>query len=95
MASRRLLKKQIHNIISELLDECIVCNLLIPNFDNTKLDTFVEKLISIDYEFVQRINNQEKANDKKRVKHYYDVLISDFNKQTLEIIKELNKEDIK
>lgn len=96
MASRRLLKKQVHHIMSELMNECMVCNLLLPKFDNTQLDTFAGRIIEIYDEFLGRINNQEKSLDKKRVKAYYAAFIKDFNTQVFAVIEDMNKlEEVK
>ena len=45
MANRRTLKKQIRAILGQLMDECIICNLVLPKFDNTTLDTFAARII--------------------------------------------------
>ncbi len=92
MASRRKLKKEIYNVMSELINECMVCHILLPDFGRTKLDTYVGRICEINNEFIRRINAQEHA-DTKRVKNYYRVLIEEFNKQTTELINDLGKED--
>ncbi|MFI3296684.1 MAG: hypothetical protein R3Y59_03530 [bacterium] len=91
MASRRLLKKQVHNILSELMNECMVCNILLPKFDNTQLDTFAGRIIETYDEFIGRINNQEKTLDRKRVRAYYATFVKDFNTQVFAIIADMNK----
>ena len=57
MANRRTLKKQIRAILGQLMDECIICNLVLPKFDNTTLDTFAARIIEINDEFIARANH--------------------------------------
>ena len=91
MANRRTLKKQIRAILGQLMDECIICNLVLPKFDNTTLDSFAARIIEINDEFIARANHPEGTKDPKRTKQYYSALIQDFNKATLELIEDMNK----
>ena len=91
MANRRTLKKQIRAILGQLMDECIICNLVLPKFDNTTLDTFAARIIEINDEFIARANHPEGTKDPKRTKQYYSALVQDFNKATLELIQDMNK----
>ena len=71
MANRRTLKKQIRAILGQLMDECIICNLVLPKFDNTTLDSFAARIIEINDEFIARANHPEGTKDPKRTKQYY------------------------
>lgn len=93
MASRRLLKKQITSIHTQLIDECIICNMLIKSFDNEKLQAMVQRIVTLHDECIARVCNYERTSDRARVRHYFNVLIEDFNRETLEIIKEMNNEE--
>ena len=91
MANRRTLKKQIRAILGQLMDECIICNLVLPKFDNNVLDSFAGRIIEINDEFSARANHPEGTKDPKRTKQYYSALVQDFNKATLELIQDMNK----
>lgn len=91
MASRRLLKKQITAILSQIMDECIVCNVLLVKFDNNTLNEFAGRIVDLHDESIRRICNPEGAKDRKRTKMYFDAIIKDFNNTTLEIINDMNK----
>ena len=91
MANRKTLKKQIRAILGQLMDECIICNLVLPKFDNNTLDSFAGRIIEINDEFIARANHPEGTKDPKRVKLYYNTLIQDFNKATLALIEDMNK----
>ena len=91
MASRRLLKKQITSIHTQLLDECIICNMLIKEFDDEKLQTLAQRIIDIHDDCRCRISNYERTADRKRVRHYFNTLIEDFNRETFDIIKVMNE----
>ncbi len=91
MANRRTLKKQIRAILGQLMDECIICNLVLPKFDNNTLDSFAARIIEINDEFIARANHPEGTKDPKRIKQYYGALIQDFNAATLALIEDMNK----
>lgn len=92
MASRRLLKKQITAIHTQLLNECILCNMLIPSFDEEKLNSLAQRIVDLHDDCISRIANYERTDDRKRVRNYFNVLVDDFNRGTAEIIKEMNDE---
>ena len=91
MANRRTLKKQIRAILGQLMDECIICNLVLEKFDNNVLDSFAGRIIEINDEFIARANHPEGTKDPKRTKQYYGALIQDFNAATLALIEDMNK----
>lgn len=91
MASRRLLKKQITAILTQIMDECILCNILLEKFDNNTLDEFAARIVELHDESIRRICNPEGTKDRKRTKMYFDAIINDFNRKTLDIITDMNK----
>ncbi|MGM9806441.1 MAG: hypothetical protein ACI3Z7_08455 [Candidatus Aphodosoma sp.] len=89
--SRRLLKKQISAIHSRLLDECILCNMLISDFTDEKLQQLAQRIVDLHDDCISRVNNYERSESKKRVKHYFKALTEDFNRGTEAIIEEMNQ----
>lgn len=85
------MKKQISAIHTQLLDECILCNMLVPDFTDEKLQQLAQRIVDLHDDCIGRIANYERTSDKKRVRHYFNVLIEDFNRETFAIIDEMNK----
>lgn len=90
MASRRILKKSVNNIASELFAECAIHRMLFPETDKQKIDELMTEVLKMQDEFISRISHTEPGN----VKGFYKKFHSDFDKKINEIIaglEQLNK----
>lgn len=86
MASRKLLKKNVNYIASELFMECLVHSLYVPGTDKQKADTLMGKILEVQNEFLSRISHTEPGNAKGFYKKFHE----DFNAQIGEIISEMD-----
>lgn len=89
MASRRILKKNIHFLLHEVAMEAYVSCFLIKEVDEDKFSTFMKQVYELDKEFVARVNHPSGTNDAKLVKAYYKKLAEDFNVKIAETIEDL------
>lgn len=87
MASRRRLKKEIGNIISDLFTECLVYANFVPGVDKDAANKLMIDLLKIDDEFITRISHTESGN----VKGFYKKLYKDFDENINVIITEFEK----
>ncbi len=90
MANRRTLKKQMRYVLSELVNECMICNMLIPAFTDTKMDSIIGDVMEMNNEFIKRINAPEGTKNVAVTKKFYGDLIMDFNKQVNDVIDAIN-----
>ena len=79
MASRRELKKNVNYIAGELFMECLVNSLYVPGTDKAKADELMGKILSMQDEFISRI-------EPGNVKGFYKKFREDFNKEVDAII---------
>lgn len=91
MASRRNLKKDIHFITSELMVECYVNYLLLPNINEESFDALIAKVAHINNEYLSRVNHPNGTKEHKLIKSYYKTLIGDFNKEVAAFYGDLEK----
>lgn len=89
MASRRLLKKSINNICSELFIDCFLCKKNKPESNAEKAEAILADIINTQCEFLSRISHTEPGN----VKNFYKKLFTDFDKKTEEIYKAIENLD--
>lgn len=85
MASRKLLKKNVNYIASELFMECLVNSLYVPGTDKAKADALMGEILQMQDEFIKRISHTEPGN----VKGFYRKFHEDFNGKVNEIIDAL------
>ena len=86
MASRRLLKKEIFYITSELITENYIRYQLLDSYSNENYTDVAMAIAHLNNEFLMRINHPEGTKDKKRAKTFYRALVKDFNTEMDKII---------
>lgn len=86
MANKRILKRTINYICSDLFAEAVAASLYgeKPNKDN--IDALLSSILIIHNDFLSRVSHPEPGMDKKV---YYKAIIEDFNKQASEIIDQI------
>ncbi|MBO4985863.1 MAG: hypothetical protein J6C87_09565 [Bacteroides sp.] len=85
MASRKLLKKNVNYITSELFAECVINSLYVPGTDKDKADQLMTEILNVRDEYISRISHTEPGN----VKAYYKKFHADFNSKIDSIIEAL------
>jgi hypothetical protein len=75
MASKRILKKSINKLTSELISECFSYKYFHPKKKHTKTDAAMENLIKTRNDLINRVNNPvEKEDYKKNLAHYREIV---------------------
>ena len=87
MANRRNLKKSIHNITSELVNETYIVYGLLEKIDNGAWLQLLQRIAALNNDFLARANHPEPGN----VKAFYKQLRADFDAEVAQIIYELAK----
>uniref|UniRef100_A0AB33IRL1 RteC protein n=1 Tax=Prevotella sp. GTC17253 TaxID=3236793 RepID=A0AB33IRL1_9BACT len=88
MANKRVLKRTINYICSDLFSECIAASLYNGHHVNRdNLDALLSSIIVIHSDYIRRISHVEPG---MKSKAYFKSLIRDFNKQIDEVIDQIN-----
>ena len=87
MASRRILKKQVKDIFTVLMMECLVKTLHVVEADRDRLDELVAEVLDLKDDFVSRISHTEPGN----VKAYYKKFRTDFETKVNGVAEALDK----
>ncbi len=74
MAKRRILKKDIHYVSGELFAEVLIAKLLIPGTDPEKADGVLDRILSMQDDFIRRAGTPDGKDNKALVKEYYQKL---------------------
>lgn len=94
MASRRILKKNVHFLLHEVAMEAYVGYFLVKEVDEDRFSAFIKHVYELDKEFIARVNHPSGTKDAKLVKAYYKKLAEDFNakiSEAVEGLKDLTK----
>ena len=91
MASRRNLKKTIKFVSSELITDIYFRCLMSKKIDDQKVDSLVVEIMTINREFVLRVNRPDGKENPKLVKAYFRKLFSDWQIAMDKLIKEIEK----
>ena len=87
MANKRDLKRNIKCITGELFVECMAASLYGEKVDLEQVDSILASILMTNSDFIKRVSHPEPG---IKGKAYYKQLIIDFNKQTSELIDQIN-----
>ncbi len=91
MASRRKLKQTIQFVSSELITDIYFRCLMSKEIDDQKVDKIVIEIMSLNREFVLRVNRPDGKNNPKLVKTYFRKLFSDWQTAIEKVITKIEK----
>lgn len=77
MASKRLLKNEINDILNELLDECLVYHAFHGDVSEDAIFDVMQTIAETRNELVHRINESDKVAEGKPRKAYFRAIITD------------------
>lgn len=86
MANKRDLKRTINYITSELFAECVAASLYNGDPKQNDVDGILSAIIMLNTDFIKRVSHPEPGVKQKL---YFKSLITDFNKQSSEIIDQI------
>lgn len=89
MASRRILKKEIASVASELFTEALFCSLFIPGADKDKADQVMTRVLDMQDDFICRAGKADGKNNPALVKAYYKKLREELQQEVNAIADEI------
>lgn len=87
MAKRKTLKRNIHQICTDLLAECVAVSLYSTKTDHGNVEALLYSILKTENDFIRRISHTEPG---LKPKLYYRDLIDKFNKSISEIVDQIN-----
>lgn len=86
MANKRDLKRTINYITSELFAECVAASLYNGDTKQADVDGILSAIVMLNTDFIKRVSHPEPG---VKPMLYFKNLITDFNKQSSEIIDQI------
>lgn len=87
MAKRRIAKRSIHAVCTELWAECVAASLYAAAPDNNDVEALLHSIVKIEKDYISRISHIEPGLEAKT---YFKDLTDKFNSHTSEIIDQIN-----
>lgn len=86
MASKRILKSNIHAICSKLFTECIAASFHVPEKSNDNIGSLVFSISEMEKDFIKRINHVQPG---MKPQAYFKWITEKFNSQAIELIDQI------
>jgi hypothetical protein len=77
MANLRELKKDINNLVYELISDCLIYSGLHPDDKKEKVTAILSEAVNLRNDLIARINNPSDKADPKAVRAHYRMVKSD------------------
>ena len=90
MANVRRLKKEIDNLIFEVISDCFVFSGLHPDDESEKVSAIISDAVNFRNELIARVNNPDGKDNPKIVKAYYKSVEKDLISGADKLFKRLS-----
>ncbi|MCK5678853.1 MAG: hypothetical protein KAH72_10325 [Flavobacteriaceae bacterium] len=87
MASIKNLKKDINNVLSNIIEECYICQLTNDDKISAKADKVIDEAIEVFDDLIVKLNLKNVDNKKK----HFQSIITDLDSKTTKLLKKLDK----
>jgi hypothetical protein len=87
MASIKNFKKEINNVLSEIIEECYVCQLKSDDKISAKAEKIIDEAIAVFDDLVVKLNQKEVGNKKK----HFQSIHAELEKKGSSLLTKLEK----
>jgi cell division FtsZ-interacting protein ZapD len=91
MANKRQLKKDIHSLLNDVIEEAYMVMMENPEVEDTKLENIIDQAADTMNDLLSRTNKGDKLNDKKAAREHYGAIKNELGEKSLEFAEKLNK----
>lgn len=91
MSSKKALKKEIHEAISNVVEEAYSYQLFNPGKKEKEVNALIDKSVDVLDDLMVKINSAKSLAAGKDTKTHYSRIREDFEKSKVELEKEVNK----
>lgn len=91
MASKKELKKDIHDVLINVIEECYYVMLDNPGEHDAEMEAIIDEAVETMHDLIHRANWGDKLEDPKEVKKHYGAIKSELGEKTLAFAERLKK----
>jgi hypothetical protein len=90
MANRRQLKRDIHSLLNDVIDECYMVMIENPDVQDAQIEPIIDQAADMMNDLIMRANMGDKLKGKE-VKKHYNAIRNDLGTKNLEFAEKLGK----
>jgi len=87
MASVKNFKKEINNVLSDIIEECYICQLTSDDKISAKVDKIIDEAIATFDDLIVKLNLKDVENKKK----HFQKMQSDLNAKAVNLLGKIEK----
>ena len=91
MASKKQLKKDIHDVLINVIEECYYVMLESPGEHDAEMEKIIDEAVESMHDLIHRANWGDKLHDKKAAKKHYSSIRNDLADKNLAFADRLKK----
>lgn len=91
MANRRQLKKDIHSLLNDVIEEAYMVMMENPEVEDAKLENIIDQAADTMNDLLSRANSGDKLSERKKVKEHYSSIRNELGTKNLEFADKLGK----
>lgn len=90
MANRRDIKKDINNILGDVLEECFSEMLNNPDKNENEINAIIDEAVDLSDDLIFRVNNAQVVTQGKSVKKHFHKISEELEDKAISFIEKLN-----
>ena len=90
MANRRDIKKDINNVLGDVIEECYSELLTNPAKNEDKINAIIDEAVDLADDLMFRVNNAQEITKGKAVKTHFNKISEDLEERAIGFIEKLN-----
>lgn len=91
MASKKQLKKDIHDVLTNVIEECYYVMLESPGEHDEEMEAIIDEAVEAMRDLIQRTNFGDKLHDRRAAKQHYNSIRNDLADRNLAFAERLKK----
>jgi uncharacterized membrane-anchored protein len=91
MANKRKLKRNIHSLLNDVIEEAYMVMIENPEVEDAKLENIIDQAADGMNDLLSRANKGDKLTDRKKVKEHYSSIKNDLGSLNLQFAEKLGK----
>ena len=90
MANRRDIKKDINNVLGDVLEECYSEMLNNPDKNEKEINAIIDQAVDLADDLMFRVNNAQETKTEKSIKAHFHKISEDLEDKAIGFIEKLN-----
>lgn len=91
MNSRRMLKKKINTVMNNIIEECYSMQIYSKGKKDAETNKIIDEAVDLFDDLLSRTNAARKIDDKGELRKHFDLIHTDLEKNSLQLMTKMNK----